>query len=418
MLTIQPASPRKDVIIVGSRCSGSSLAIHLARQGHRVLLLDKAAFPSDTLSTHVTFSNTTAMLEELGVLGEIRALGAPPVRKLRIAVNDDVIEGEIPSFAGFNENYCIRRVHFDRILIDAAAACPGVEIRENFEVRELLCDSKGNVCGVSGRGPTGQTESFQARLVVGADGHDSFVRKEVRAAYLFSEASRVSAFYAYFSGFTDLEPMFRILRRGRFRAGLFPTTDGLHVLQIFIPHDEREWVGAFMSSPEESMKRLLCWIAPDLASHVLASTIEGPVRSLLKFRNDRHQAVGPGWALVGDALSFKDPAVGQGMHDALASSRILASILARIPDWRSSSFEIRREFEAKFYTKIAERFEAALSVSRAAPLTSEQALRFTRIAADPAATQRYLGFLNYRYNLSEVESTGSFSDHLRVVQPA
>ena len=41
-----------DAIIVGARCAGSPLAMLLARRGHKVLLLDKAAFPSDTISTH------------------------------------------------------------------------------------------------------------------------------------------------------------------------------------------------------------------------------------------------------------------------------------------------------------------------------------------------------------------------------
>src|SRR6266496_2542495 len=41
-----------DVIIVGARVAGSVLAALLGGQGHRVLLLEKAHFPSDTLSTH------------------------------------------------------------------------------------------------------------------------------------------------------------------------------------------------------------------------------------------------------------------------------------------------------------------------------------------------------------------------------
>ena len=41
-----------DAIIVGARASGSPAAMLLARKGHRVLLVDRASFPSDTLSTH------------------------------------------------------------------------------------------------------------------------------------------------------------------------------------------------------------------------------------------------------------------------------------------------------------------------------------------------------------------------------
>ena len=42
-----------DAIIVGARCAGSPTAILLARRGFKVLLLDRATFPSDTISTHI-----------------------------------------------------------------------------------------------------------------------------------------------------------------------------------------------------------------------------------------------------------------------------------------------------------------------------------------------------------------------------
>src|SRR4051812_25577304 len=160
-----------------------------------------------------------------------------------------------------------------------------------------------------------------------------------------------------------------------------------------------------MTQPEAALKRLFSWLAPELESQVLSARFEGPVRALMRFPNVKNQGFGPGWALVGDALCFKDPAVGQGIHDALESSRLLAQILARFPDWRASESEIRREYEMKFYNKIASRFQSALSVSRAEELSQAQAERFLRIAADPEATKRYLGYLNYRYSAEDLEES-------------
>ena len=57
-----------DAVIVGARCAGSSLAVRLARGGWRVAVVDKARFPSDTLSTHVIFPDGVARLDELGAL--------------------------------------------------------------------------------------------------------------------------------------------------------------------------------------------------------------------------------------------------------------------------------------------------------------------------------------------------------------
>ena len=42
-----------DVIVVGARCAGSPVAMLLARAGYRVLVVDRATFPSDTISTHL-----------------------------------------------------------------------------------------------------------------------------------------------------------------------------------------------------------------------------------------------------------------------------------------------------------------------------------------------------------------------------
>jgi glycine/D-amino acid oxidase-like deaminating enzyme len=42
-----------DAIVVGARCAGSPAAMLPARQGHRILVVDRATFPSDTISTHL-----------------------------------------------------------------------------------------------------------------------------------------------------------------------------------------------------------------------------------------------------------------------------------------------------------------------------------------------------------------------------
>ena len=55
-------NPEYDVIVVGARCAGAPLAMLLARQGHRTLLVDRATFPSDTISTHGILSRGRSWL--------------------------------------------------------------------------------------------------------------------------------------------------------------------------------------------------------------------------------------------------------------------------------------------------------------------------------------------------------------------
>ena len=57
-----------DVIVVGARCAGGPTAMLLARKGHQVLLLDRATFPSDTISTHLIHPPGVASLTQMGAL--------------------------------------------------------------------------------------------------------------------------------------------------------------------------------------------------------------------------------------------------------------------------------------------------------------------------------------------------------------
>lgn len=68
-----------DVIVVGARCAGSPTAMLLARQGYRVLLADRATFPSDTISTHVIHPTGIAALNRWGLLDQLLSTGCPPV---------------------------------------------------------------------------------------------------------------------------------------------------------------------------------------------------------------------------------------------------------------------------------------------------------------------------------------------------
>ena len=84
-----------DVIIVGARVAGSSLAILLGRQGLRELLVDRDQFPSDTLSTHLLQPPAVEMLDRLGALADVEAPGLRRLGRLRTYLGDAVVEGAI-----------------------------------------------------------------------------------------------------------------------------------------------------------------------------------------------------------------------------------------------------------------------------------------------------------------------------------
>ena len=82
-----------DVIVVGARCAGSPVAMLLARQGHRVLLLDRSTFPSDTVSTHYIHQAGLSRLRAWGLLDRVIASNVPPIRHLNFSYTGIDIAG-------------------------------------------------------------------------------------------------------------------------------------------------------------------------------------------------------------------------------------------------------------------------------------------------------------------------------------
>src|ERR1044072_5179023 len=125
-----------DAIIVGARVAGSPTAMLLARKGHKVLLVDRASFPSDTLSTHYIHQPGAAYLKRWGLLEHIVAAGAPAIRGFKLDIGPFALRGTPPAIDGVADAYSLRRSVLDHILVDAAAAA-GVEVRERYPVDQL-----------------------------------------------------------------------------------------------------------------------------------------------------------------------------------------------------------------------------------------------------------------------------------------
>src|SRR5690348_5425329 len=81
-----------DAIIIGARVAGASLALQLARQGRRILLVDRDRFPSDTMSTHLMGPPAVALLAKLGVLDDVLAAGFRRITRHRTWIEDCALE--------------------------------------------------------------------------------------------------------------------------------------------------------------------------------------------------------------------------------------------------------------------------------------------------------------------------------------
>ena len=308
-----------DVVVVGGRCAGSPLAALLARGGLSVALVERARFPRDTLSTHTFQSAALAFLQRLGVLGDVRATGAPVVNHL------DLRQGEfrarvpwprLPGEAG--GVLSVRRLLLDPILLEAALDA-GAEVWMSTKVTELVTD-RGRVTGVR-VARDGSAQALQARLVVGADGRHSTVAKLAGSRRYNLTASERFMYWSFFAGADPGVPPTGILHRwsGNFVVAM-PADSGLYLV-LALP--ELSELPRFRRSLEESYLEYVCRCGP-VAEALSGAQRVGKLFGMLRWEGFFREATGPGWVLAGDAGHFKDPAPGQGIQDAFRQVESLA----------------------------------------------------------------------------------------------
>ncbi|HZD37259.1 MAG TPA: FAD-dependent monooxygenase [Actinomycetes bacterium] len=193
-----------DAIVVGARCAGSPTAMLLARKGYRVLLVDRAHFPADTVSTHLVHAPGVAALDRWGLLDRLAATGCPPISTYAFDLDPLTIAGTPPPAGDTAVAYCPRRTVLDKLLLDAAGEA-GAEIREGFTLSELVVEDD-IVVGIRGHGRGGSSLVERARVVIGADGAHSQVAGAAGAARYHDKPMLAVAYYSYWSGIPATTP--------------------------------------------------------------------------------------------------------------------------------------------------------------------------------------------------------------------
>lgn len=361
-----------DIIVVGARCAGSPAAMLLARKGYRVLLVDKAAFPSNTMSSHFVHVPGVARLKRWGVLDRIVASNCPPVSSISVDAGPFSLTGSFPPMNDVETAYAPRRLVLDKILIDAAVEA-GAELREEFTAEEVLIED-GRVTGIRGRIRNGAGVTEHARFVIGADGQHSLVARATGASKYQEKPALTCAYYTYWSDVSvsgaELFP-----RENRFIVA-FPTNDDLVCTLIEWPKADFPAVrsdieGQFLQALE---------MAPGLAERIRAGKRAERFVGTVDLPNFFRKPYGLGWALVGDAGYHKDPNMAQGITDAFRDSEALAHAVDNGFSERQSLDEALAEYERQ-------RNESAMP-------GYELNFQFATLQAPPPEMQALLGALN------------------------
>lgn len=334
-----------DAVVVGARCAGAATAMLLARAGARVLVVDRGAYGSDTLSTHGLMRGAVLQLHRWGLLSAIAAAGTPEVLSTTFSYSSQDVEVRIEPKFGVSALYAPRRALLDRVLVDAAADS-GAEVRHGVRVDDVVTDIRGRVRGIVAVAD-GVRQNIDADIVIGADGLHSTIAERVAAPLIVGGRHMTATLYSYWQDLPVSGYYWRY--QTSVCMGAIPTNDGATCVFATVPAARfRDDVRGNVSLAYRSLIR-------QASASFDASLDDGrmvePVRGFGGHAGFIKRGSGPGWALVGDAGYFKDPLTAHGITDALRDAELLARAVvqgttAAFADYEETRHDLsRRLFE-------------------------------------------------------------------------
>jgi flavin-dependent dehydrogenase len=348
-----------DAIVIGARCAGATTAMLLAREGHRVLLVDRATFPSEIPHGHFIHFHGPGRLSRLGLLERVLDTGCPAITTFSMDMGDGPLTGRELAVDGVPIGLGPRRAALDKVLVDAAVEA-GAELREGFAVQKIVGDGD-RVEGIRGRNGT-----ERATLVIGADGRNSMLARTVGAEQTQSAPTLNCWYFSYWSG-VEAEGLELSVRNQRALFG-HPTNDGLFTLFGVWPIGE---LNAVRADIEGEFDKLLD-VVPEVGERVRAGTREERFYGATQLPNFVRRSYGPGWALVGDAGCHKDPYLALGVCDALRDAELLAEAAHEGLSGSRPMEEALAEYERRRNEATLPWYELNLQFARLQPLPPEE----------------------------------------------
>lgn len=333
-----------DVLVVGGGPAGSTIATLLARQGRRVVLVEKEHHPRFHIGESLLPANVP-LLEQLGVRAQVEARGMP---KWGIEFNCPVEKrSSFFEFAdawdkGMPFAWQVRRADFDEILFRNAAR-EGALTLEGCRVRGVKFDTEG--ADVEATLDDGAVRRWRARYVVDATGRDTLLANQFGWKRK-NERHNSAALYGHFEGAKRLEGR----QEGNISIFWFP-----HGWFWFIPlADGSTSVGAvcwphYLKTRDKPLKDFFfdtIALAPELAKRLEGATLQGDrVWATGNYSYGSQRATGERFLLAGDAYAFIDPVFSSGVYLAMRNAFAGAEAVGRILDRPAEAAAARRAYE-------------------------------------------------------------------------
>jgi flavin-dependent dehydrogenase len=370
----------------------------LARKGYKVLLVDRASFPSDTLSTHQVQIKGGAALQRWGLLEQVLASNCPAVARQSFHLDRFNFQGKYFPLEGLAAVVCPRRILLDKILVDAAVKA-GAELRQDLIVDDLISEN-GAITGIRGRikpghnGGDSQIEEH-ARLVIGADGKHSLVAKKVQAPEYKSQPALTCAYYTYWSGLAQEGGEIYNLQDAV--VGIWPTNDGQAILYTAYPISEFPKIRGDIEGRFWKTMEMIPGLAERLENGRQADRFFGSADLPSFYR----QPFGPGWALVGDAGMTMDPITGQGIGNAFRDAERLVQAIEDGFSGRLPLEKAMARYQKERDKETMPLYEFTARIASFETTSPEQEMLFAALEEKNEQVERFFGALTGSIPLQE-----------------
>jgi menaquinone-9 beta-reductase len=314
-----------DVVIVGAGPAGSVAAVVAARKGLRVGLVDKATFPRDKVCGDGVSPGTVKLLDSVGLASVFD--GCVPIREVDVrGVDGARLVGALPPVDGGQvQGYVIPRVEFDNRLFERAVAAGADDLTGyTFVATEPSPDYRT----VELRGSDGVRHVIRARLLVGADGAYSRVRRELRVKPVDVQRSGVAMrAYAKTDAFDPhgmIGPQLTIEFGRDLSPGygwIFPTGDGVVNVGVGIAVRDLKRRGL---SLHELFHR---YLSINESRGITLGPLEDQRSHQLPQFGTMPRLVHDRAVLIGDAASMINPVSGEGIYYGVAAAVMLGDAL-------------------------------------------------------------------------------------------
>ncbi len=335
-----------DVLVIGGGPAGSTVAALLAREGRRVVLLEKDHHPRFHIGESLLPGNVE-LFERLGVREEVERIGMPKYGIEFVPPDDtarsyvDFAEGWDPSL---DSAWQVRRSELDELLFRHAARA-GATALEGARVREVAFDAQGASARVAME--DGSERQWRARFVVDASGRDTFLANRLKSKQKNPDHNS-TALFGHFRNARRLPGK----REGNISICWFE-----HGWFWFIPlADGTTSVGAvcwayYLKARDKPLKDYFFQtiaLCPELHDRLKDATlVDDLVHATGNFAYSSTHATGERYLLLGDAFTFIDPMFSSGVFLAMRSAFEGAGLVATALDRPAELPAARRAFERR-----------------------------------------------------------------------